>query len=132
VKLAWFAVALASCASTSPVASQPGDAWSSQSFVEKHETMTFVVLPNMGRAFAKFRGDDVPKLRCTSCHGVNAEDIHYRMPNGGARALDPDHLPGVGDGPWAKFMIEEVEPAMKQMTGDSRITCFTCHAKEPR
>jgi hypothetical protein len=133
VKLALFALIalVVSCASTPPVTSTSGEArdtWSGQSFVDKHETMTFTVLPNMGRAFARFRGDDVPKLRCASCHGENAEDVHYRMPNNAVRALDPTHLPRDGD--WAKFMIDDVMPAMKEMTGDSRITCFTCHARE--
>lgn len=119
------------CASTSSsnAATTAHDTWSQESFVDKHETMTFVVLPNLARSFAAFRGDKVPKLRCTSCHGENAERVKYKMPNDAVRALDPNHLPGVDDGPWPKFMIEDVMPAMKEMTGDPHLTCFSCHAR---
>jgi len=137
--LALFAIACASTATTTATTATmtatttntvaAKDEWSTQSFVEKHETMTFVVLPNMARSFAKFRGDKVPKLRCVSCHGENAEQVKYRMPNDSVRALDPNQMPGVDDGPWPKFMIEEVMPAMKQMTGDPNLTCFSCHAR---
>jgi hypothetical protein len=106
---------------------------------ERHDAMTFLVLPNMARLFERFEGTPYPTLTCRSCHGDDAEAVQYRMPHG-LPALDPDHLPGAGDADprtarLARFMIEEVTPQMADLVGvplqDGRtgggFSCFNCH-----
>ncbi len=45
------------------------EAWSPLTWEERHDVMTFVVLPNMGRLFQEFRETEYPDLTCDSCHG---------------------------------------------------------------
>ena len=125
-----LAIAALSCATPAPSPPKPSvhDGWAPMSFVDKHEVMTFTVLPELGRAFMEFKGAKVAKLRCTSCHGANAEAVHYQMPNG-LDPLDPDDMPKKSDGPMPAFMIDTVLPQMKEITGDPTLTCFSCHAK---
>lgn len=91
--------------------------------------MTFAVLPNMARAFQRFRGTESPEMTCRTCHGEDAEQVAYKMPHG-LPALDRARLPQPGDSPIAKFMIEEVTPQMKELLGGKEVTCFTCHPAE--
>jgi hypothetical protein len=115
------------------------ESWATMSWEDRHDVMTFTVLPNLGRLFQHQRGTPYPDLTCASCHGADAEKVAYRMPNGLA-ALDPLHLPDPAsadakEARMAKFMIEEVTPKAAAMIGvepgDPRtkqgFTCFNCH-----
>ena len=99
---------------------------------DRHDVMTFAVLPNMARAFQRFDGSTDPDMTCATCHGPDAELVHYAMPHG-LPALDPKRLPDPkGPDPrqarMAKFMIEEVTPAMADLLGAPRgFSCFNCH-----
>ena len=110
------------------------DTWSKSSFVDRHATMTFTVLPNMARLWQAVDDDPWPDLRCTSCHGEKAEEIAYRMPSDAVPALDPAHMPRA-DSPDAdeakitRFMTDKVVPEMKELMGTSQVTCFSCHPK---
>jgi hypothetical protein len=100
------------------------------SWEDRHDTMTFLVLPQMARAFQRFEGKPYPDLTCLSCHGENAEKILYRMPNG--PALDPAHLPrrdssDPHEAGLAAFMIDEVMPSLAEMLGKPDVGCFSCH-----
>src|SRR5579883_2616897 len=68
------------------------DEWSTASWERRHDVMTFTVLPNMGRLFAREYGKADPDLTCRDCHGEDAEAVAYAMPHG-LPALDPGHLP---------------------------------------
>lgn len=103
------------------------EAWSPLTWEERHDVMTFVVLPNMGRLFQEFRGTEYPDLTCDSCHGKDAERIEYRMPND-LPAIDPTH-PAEGDPRMVKFMTEEVTPEMSELI-ESPITCSSCHPRK--
>jgi hypothetical protein len=115
-------------------------AWSTMSWEDRHDVMTFAVLPNMARLFQRFRGSPDPDMTCATCHGDDAELVHYAMPHG-LPALDPAHLPDPNgadprEARMAKFMIDEVTPAMADLLGvraapDANaghgLTCFNCH-----
>jgi len=104
--------------------------------------MTFTVLPNMGQTWQKFSGSDAPTLTCRTCHGANAEDVAYKMPNPALLPLDPALLPSqtsrdAHEARWAKFMVEDVVPQMTDLidaqpydakTGRG-FGCFDCHTK---
>ncbi len=132
---------LACGASTKPPASAEvsrapaSDAWTASSWVDRHATMTFTVLPNMARLWQSFDHDPWPDVRCTTCHGDNAEVIAYRMPSDAVPALDPSHMPRA-DSPDAdeakvtRFMTDKVVPEMNELMGTTRVTCFSCHARK--
>jgi hypothetical protein len=105
---------------------------------ERHDQMTWVVLPNMAERFQEFAHAADPTLTCRTCHGPDPESARYRMPRG-LPALDPAHLPEANDldqrGRTAKFMIETVTPTMADLLGEPRYDektkrgfgCFKCH-----
>src|SRR5205085_12045310 len=96
------ALALGGCgAPTRPLAAErpaidaaaaSSDEWASASWEQRHDTMTWLVLPNLARKFQEFEGTQFPQLACVTCHGADAEQVSYKMPNG-LPPLDPAHLP---------------------------------------
>jgi hypothetical protein len=109
------------------------------SWEDRHDAMTFAVLPNMARLFQGFYHSPDPDMTCRTCHGAAAERVRYKMPNG-LPPLDPAHLPSE-DSPdpkearVARFMIEEVTPQMADLLGvpvydpatRTGFSCFRCH-----
>ena len=78
-----------------------------------------------------FDAEEYPSLECSHCHGEDAEDVDYEMPNG---LLELDFpLPNDADTQrYEDFMDEQVVPQIAEYlddqpwpTGD--ITCGTCH-----
>lgn len=136
-------LALGGCAapaSLAPAKPQPvvtggasSDEWASASWEERHDTMTWLVLPNLARKFQEFAGTAYPELACVTCHGDDAERVMYKMPNG-LPALDAAHLPSPqSDNPrqarFAKFMIDDVTPSTARLLGKPDVSCFTCHPR---
>jgi hypothetical protein len=120
----------------------PRDDWSAATWEDRHDTMTFLVLPNMARLFQRFDGSRYPEMTCRTCHGADAEAMQYKMPHG-LRALDPAHLPSANapnpdEARVAKFMIEQVTPQMAELLGlavydpNNRrgFSCFACHPRQ--
>jgi hypothetical protein len=115
-----------------------GDDFTAMSWEDRHDQMTWVVLPNMAERFQAFAGAADATLTCRSCHGPDPESVGYRMPRG-LPALDPAHLPQASDagerGRTAKFMIETVTPTMADLLGEPLYDaqtkrgfgCFKCH-----
>ncbi len=117
-----------------PSGAAANDAWTSASWVDRHATMTFTVLPNMARLWQSFDRDPWPDVRCTTCHGDDAEAVAYKMPSDAVPALDPAHMPSVDskDADEAKitrFMKDKVVPEMNELMGTTQVTCFSCHPK---
>jgi cytochrome c553 len=110
------------------------DEWKATSWEERHDVMTWRVLPHFGRAFQTFEHAASPSLACTSCHGKDAEAVGYKMPNG-LPALDPAHLPDPKTNATARFMFEVVTPDMAEILGrpvfdpatKQGFSCFGCH-----
>ena len=126
--------------STKPPGAPPGTSkpstsnpWSSQTWEDHHDTMTWVVLPNMARAFQAFEGSALPELSCFTCHGSDAEKVSYAMPHG-LPPLDPKHMPRRDSAipkqaKLVAFMEDEVVPRFTRITEDPTVSCFTCHPK---
>lgn len=136
---------LAACAprpAARPTATAP-TTWESASWEDRHATMTWTVLPNMGRLFQHERRTASPELTCRTCHGPDAEAVHYAMPHG-LVALDPAHLPSASssdpeEARTAVFMADVTE-RMRTMidaapwdpTTGRGFSCFSCHPKAGR
>ncbi len=103
--------------------------WSSASWEDRHDTMTFVVLPNMARLFQRFHGTEYPELTCRSCHGADADQVAFAMPHT-LSPLDPAHMPDPRSR-IVKFMADEVTPMFARLieAPAGSVTCFSCHAR---
>jgi cytochrome c553 len=112
-----------------PAEPAASDEWSKASWEERHATMTWRVLPSMARTFQHFERSEVPSLTCRTCHGADAEERSYQMPNAGLAALDPAELPRPESSPIARFMHEEVVPQMRDLLGSPTLSCFQCHPR---
>ena len=141
-RLITLSVLLVGCGAAAPeraamtVTAEPirgGGAWDQKGWEQRHGEMTWRILPNMARMFHRFEGTEVPRLSCLTCHGRNAEEVEYRMPNG-LPPLDPDDLPRA-DSPdereakVARFMMEDVTPFLARMLDAREVSCFTCHPR---
>jgi hypothetical protein len=118
----------------------PEDEWAGMSWEDRHDVMTFTVLPNMARAFQRHDESPAPDTTCRTCHGRYAERIAYAMPSDDLPGFDPAHMPRV-DSPdprearATRFMMEEVTPTMAELLGvpvydpktGKGFGCFHCH-----
>jgi hypothetical protein len=124
-----FVVLVAGCAShrRRDAVSAPHDDWHPLTWEERHDAMTFRVLPNMARLFQRFQHKPVPDMTCRTCH---AEEVKYAMPHG-LPVLDPAHMPDPHD-PRVRFMTDEVAPTMADLVGIDRanFSCFDCHPRK--
>lgn len=115
------------------------NAWKTRTWEQRHDVMTFAVLPTMARTFQRYAGTTNPEMTCRTCHGSDAEAAEYAMPRG-LPALDPSQMPDpkareAKQARMAKFMIEEVTPTMADLLGVPRydpktklgFSCFGCH-----
>jgi hypothetical protein len=100
------------------------DRWSKLDFEGKHSVMTFRVLPNMARTWRDFKKTSEPEMTCRTCHGANAEEVSYRMPNPSLPPIDPKRPP---PGPVAAFMKQTMVPRMVELLESPDLGCNTCH-----
>ena len=99
------------------------DDWRPLSWEERHDAMTFRVLPNMAREFQHSQRKAAPDMTCRTCHGEDAERVAYAMPHG-LPALDLTRLDR--SEPMVRFMTDQVTPTMADLLGVDRrqFTCF--------
>jgi hypothetical protein len=127
-----------------PVAEAPaetsgGGDWASMNREQRMQYMQDTVLPNAKALFVEVAPDEYADFNCKTCHGDNAQEVDFAMPN---------HLPplpttdtinaamAANEGV-AKFMLEKVTPGMAGMLGREVISesnpdgfsCFGCHQK---
>jgi hypothetical protein len=116
-------VVLAACAHAPAKAPEPrSDGWRSMTWEDRHDTMTWVVLPSMARTFQEIEHTRDPELTCRTCHGKDAEARAYAMP-ASLPPLDPKNMPA---GAIADAMRDRVVPEMTELVGEP-VGCFTCH-----
>jgi hypothetical protein len=126
-------------APATPSPSQSSEGWATMSWEDRHDVMTFAVLPNMAQLFQRFEKKADPDLTCASCHGDDYEAVQFKMPHG-LPALDRNevlegHTRETNKTRIWKFMVEEVTPAMADLLEVERydpktkrgFSCFNCH-----
>ena len=107
---------------------------------EQMAYMRDVVMPEMATLFREFDAEEFEEFTCATCHGENAQEVGFHMPNG----LDP--LPVsqlhniVASGrPMPTFMAHMVVPRMAELLGEDPFDpatgqgfgCMDCHAAAP-
>ncbi len=115
--------------------------WEELSQREKGKYMKLVVLPRMAALLKSIDGEEFAEVKCATCHGADAKEVGFEMPNGlhplpadetlmeAARKADPD---------LAEAMVEKVVPEMARLLGKppydpatgTGFGCFGCHEKE--
>ena len=117
-------------------ASLAGREFDSLTDEEKGQFMAEVVMPAMKPMFQQFDGEEFANFSCATCHGANAREVGFHMPNG-VHPLDPANMPSMDgeDGRWMHFMVEQVKPKMAELLHEEEWTpesqqgfgCFHCH-----
>lgn len=118
--------------------------WDHMSKAERKKYMKTTVLPKMKALFVEFDAKQYKRFNCETCHGKDAADKEYKMPN-----PDLPKLPQPTDRaafmalqqkkPEAvKFMGTKVKPTLASLLGLPEWTpqnpngfgCYGCHTKE--
>lgn len=118
-------------------AAAPAIAWHDMTPEQKGQFMHDVVMPEMRAIFQEHDGEEFADFSCATCHGENARDVGFHMPNGIA-PLDPAHIPAVfsSSDPMAVLMTQRVWPRMAELLGEQPydpethqgFSCLNCHA----
>ena len=109
---------------------------------ERAAFMKRVVLPKAKELFASF-DPKFGEVTCRTCHGDGVDNHTFKMPNPKIKPLPATEEGFMAwikknpeEGKWAKFMSEQLEPAMGQMLGmavfdpktkTGELSCNTCH-----
>ena len=109
---------------------------------ERKDFMKKVVLPKVRPAFQKVEPKEFAKMNCATCHGPNARETKFEMPN--PKLLKLPSTPAgwkklaEKEGKMMKFMKEELTPMMAELLHEAPFDpktgkgfgCFECHTKE--
>ncbi|HET6284162.1 MAG TPA: hypothetical protein VFH73_24610 [Polyangia bacterium] len=98
--------------------------WTELTPEQKAEYMKSTVLPKMKATFQAFDAKEFKQFKCTNCHGKDAKERKFKMPNPSILNLPgtpADMAALLQKEPklqrWAKFMGEEVKPQMADLLG---------------
>jgi mono/diheme cytochrome c family protein len=144
-------VVLAACGASQPRAMPPSDSapasapasslagdFDAMSPSEKAAFMRSTVFPKMKAEFQAFDASDFGDFTCATCHGADAANNDFRMPNPDLPKLDVSHdfAKDAAAHPRAvDFMLHKVMPAMAHMLGQPEYSesnragfgCMECH-----
>lgn len=118
--------------------SGPPRPWAEMSHEERAHYMAEVVTPEMRTMFQEHDAEEFADFGCRTCHGENAREVSFAMPNGLA-PLSHDSIGAIfqSEHPGAVFMTQRVWPRMAQLLGEplynpethQGFSCFDCHAE---
>jgi len=116
--------------------------WEQRTDRQKAQFMNEVVLPAMKQLFQEFDAQEFAEFNCQTCHGANAREVQFHMPNG-LHPLNPASMPTPEStdpevARWATFMKTRVQPKMIELLGvpgydpatNQGFGCFSCHATQ--
>lgn len=113
--------------------------WSDMNFDEKKKFMATEYYPAMKDAFQGHDGEHYAKFTCNTCHGDNAKEVGFELPNDliPLSADDPIASGNDMDEETTKFMMEVVVPKTAELMDrptwspdtPKGVGCFTCHTK---
>lgn len=120
--------------------------WAQMDHAQRARFMAEVVVPEMRAIFQEVDAQRFADFGCPTCHGANAQEVSFAMPNGIA-PLDRSNMQQYFEStePIAVAMRERVWPRMGQLLGEplynpethTGFSCFDCHgvqgaeAREP-
>jgi len=109
--------------------------WADLSYVERIAYMENIVEPTMREHFQDFDPDGFADFGCDTCHGDDANDVDYELPNGVTPISFPLDVSEPGRQEFEDFMDEVVKPEMaalvdQQPFPQGEFSCFSCHERE--
>lgn len=118
-------------------------AWADMSQEQRGEYMANVVVPRLRPVFQQFDAEEFAEFNCATCHGDNAQEVGFRMPNG-LHPLNPTQIPSMFESEdpevqrVAQFMAGEVTPLMTELLGAAPYDpethqgfgCMSCHSAQ--
>lgn len=120
-----------------PRAPQP---WAEMTPEQKGQFMGAEVMPYMRDLFREYDAERYASFNCATCHGQNATERNFEMPNPDILPLHPSGTPEqramVEAHPrMVRFMFNHVVPAMREMIGAEEydaetgegFSCYFCH-----
>jgi len=118
----------------------PPKPWAEMTFDERKRHMGLHVLPVMTHLFKEYDPGEYSAFSCDTCHGDDAQDRQFAMPNPELPPLfatgSPEQQQMVQDHPeMVRFMFNHVLPAMREMVGaepydaetGTGFSCYACH-----
>lgn len=137
-------VFLVACGSKAPATAPPGGAEVALPDVpfdklDHDQRIAFMkqkVVPAMTPVFQHHDAQDFAEFGCQTCHGAQAKDGHFDMPNPGLPKLDFQHMEDYKQAD-LEWMGKEVMPTMARLLGrepysDANPTgfgCLACHVQ---
>ena len=119
-----------------PAPGGPAVPWPQMNHEQKMEYMQGTVMPEMRRMFQAHDAQRFARFTCGTCHGANAREVNFRMPNGIA-PLNPASIPGMfqSQDPMHVFMTQRLWPRMTALLGAQPYNpqthqgfgCLGCH-----
>lgn len=117
-------------------------AWADMNQEQRGHYMATVVVPRMRPMFQEFDGEEFAEFNCATCHGDNARDVGFHMPNG-LHPLNAQQIPSMFESEdpevqrVAQFM-GGVMTTMAELVGEQPydpethegFSCMSCHAAE--
>jgi hypothetical protein len=115
--------------------------WAQMTKQQRGQYMASVVMPRMKEVFQAFDAQKFATFNCKTCHGQDAKDRGFKMPNPGIFAL-PATQEGWGSlaqekPEWMQFMGGKVKPMMAALLDmpeydpknpqPNTLGCNTCH-----
>lgn len=116
-------------------AEEPGSPdvpWEEKDHQQRMEHMGLVLYPAMKEVFQGQDGERWAEFKCQTCHGDDAKEVNYEMPNAIVPLSGDDPIAAGNDmdPEMTKFMLEVVVPAMNENMAGEKINCLSCHLKE--
>lgn len=118
----------------------PPKPWAQMTLDERRAYMSRTVLPLMQELFAQHDPERYANVSCTTCHGPDAAERNYELPNPSLLPLYPTGTQGQYQTvqqhePMARFMFQRVTPTMSQLLGEplyddttrEGFGCYECH-----
>lgn len=119
----------------------PAIAWADMNDEQRGEYMANVVMPRMRTLFQEHDPEEFASFTCATCHGENAREVGFHMPNG-LHPLNPAEIPAMFTSndehtrETAQFMAGPVVQTMAELLGTSPYDpqthqgfgCMGCHA----
>ena len=109
--------------------------WADLSFTERLAYMENLVEPPMRTLFQEFDPVQFEDFGCATCHGEDAAEIEYELPNGVTPISFPLDVSEPGREELAEFMDDVVKPQMAALVDEQPFPqgdfgCFACHERE--
>lgn len=112
-------------------------AWDDMTDEQRGRYMAEVVVPAMRPLFQDHDAERYADFGCATCHGANAHEVHFHMPNG-LHPLDHQTIMATfqSTDPSATWMTQQVWPRMAELIGEppfdretgEGFRCTNCHA----